>query len=74
MSEIAKCDICGGVYNQRHLSSHKRLSHSKNRTSGPSIAGEPEKLEAVLSLYEQLTDKEKMELRNQLATAKQRKK
>jgi hypothetical protein len=74
MSEIVKCDICGGVYNQRHLSSHKRLSHSKSRTSAPSIAGEPEKLEAVLSLYEQLSDEEKKELRNQLATAKQKKK
>ena len=74
MSEIVKCDICGGVYNQRHLSSHKRLSHSKSRTSSPSTADGPERLEAVLSLYEQLSGEEKKEVLDQLASIKQEKK
>jgi hypothetical protein len=33
MSEIVKCDICGGIYNQSHLSSHKRLSRGKRGKS-----------------------------------------
>jgi hypothetical protein len=27
VSQIVRCEICGGIYNRRHLSSHKRLSH-----------------------------------------------
>jgi hypothetical protein len=74
MSEIVKCDICGGVYNQRHLSSHKRLSHSKTRTSSPPAADDPEKLEALLSLYEQLSDAGKKEVLDQLTSAEQKRK
>jgi len=72
MSEIVKCDICGGVYNQRHLSSHKRLSHGKSKTANVSTTGEPEKLEAVLSLYEQLSDGEKKKVLDQLASAEEK--
>ena len=72
MSEIVKCDICGGVYNQRHLSSHKRLSHSKSSASSPPAADEPEKLEAVFSLYEQLSDEEKKKVLDQLASAEEK--
>jgi len=74
MSEIVKCDICGGVYNQRHLSSHKRLSHGKSRTANLSTAGEPEKLGAVLSLFEQLSEEEKKKVLDQLASAEQKRK
>jgi len=72
VSEIVKCDICGGVYNRRHLSSHKRLSHGKSRTANLSTADEPEKLEAVLSLYEQLSDEEKKKVQDQLASAEEK--
>jgi len=24
-----KCDVCGGIFSQRHLASHKRLAHAK---------------------------------------------
>jgi len=74
MSEIVKCDICGGVYNQRHLNSHKRLSHGKSRTANLSTAGEPEKLGTVLSLYEQLSDEEKKKVLDQLASVEQKRK
>jgi len=74
MSEIVKCDICGGVYNRRHLSSHKRLSHGKSRTADLPTAGVPEKLEAVLSLYEQLSDEEKKKVLDQLASVEQKRK
>ena len=24
-----KCDVCGGIFSQSHLASHKRLAHTK---------------------------------------------
>jgi hypothetical protein len=68
MSQIVKCDVCGGTYNSRTVNSHKRLSHGKGRTSNPSTAGEPQKLEAFLALYGQLSDEAKKQVRDQLAT------
>jgi hypothetical protein len=71
MSQIVKCDVCGRVYNQSHLSSHKRLSHGIGKTAGLSSAGEPQTLQAVLALYGQLSEEGKKEVRNQLAAADQ---
>ena len=70
VSQIVKCDVCGGVYNQSHLSSHKRLSHGKGKTSSPCGAGEPPKFEAVLASYAQLSEEDKKEVRKQLADPK----
>jgi hypothetical protein len=66
MSGIVKCDICGCVYNERHLSSHKRLSHGKNRASSPA-AGEPKDFGALLELYERLPEADKKKVQTQLA-------
>jgi hypothetical protein len=68
MSGIVKCDICGCIYNERHLSSHKRLSHGKNRASSPSAASEPKDFGALLALYEQLPEEDKKKVQTQLAT------
>jgi hypothetical protein len=73
MSQIVKCDICGGTYNSSTINSHKRLSHGKGKILNPSTAGEPQKLEVILAVYGQLSDEAKKELRNQLATADQKK-
>jgi hypothetical protein len=69
MSQIVRCDICGGVYNQSHLNSHKRLSHGKSRTSSSSGKGETETLEVIVSMYAQLTNERKKEVRERLSTA-----
>lgn len=69
MSQIVKCDICGGVYNQSHLSSHKRLSHSKRLALVSYLKSEPEALEVIVSMYAQLSDRSKEEVRNRLASA-----
>lgn len=66
MSQIVKCDICGGIYNQSHLSSHKRLSHGKRE---PLLKTAVPSLEAVLSLYAQLPEDSKREVRERLAAA-----
>jgi hypothetical protein len=70
MSQIVKCDICGGVYNQSRLSSHKRLSHGQRKTSSSfSLAkGETETLEVIVSMYAQLTDESKKAVRERLST------
>jgi len=49
------CDVCGGIFSQSYLSSHKRLAHSKNR---PAVAGpitEKEAIRKIASLYEGLS-------------------
>jgi hypothetical protein len=66
MSQIVKCDICGGIYNQSHLSSHKRLSHGK-REASPSLSNNvPPSIEVVLSLYARLPEESKKQVRARL--------
>jgi hypothetical protein len=68
MSEIVKCDVCGGIYNQKYLSSHRRLAHErpKGLIAG---RGDVERLEIIASMYAQLSDANKREVRERLALA-----
>jgi hypothetical protein len=34
MAEPVRCDVCGGLFSSRHLSSHKRLSHPNQKPAG----------------------------------------
>ena len=68
MPKMVQCDVCGGLYNQSHLSSHKRLSHGKRKAAFLSPQSDPETLSAILSLYEQLSEEGKKEVCNRLAT------
>lgn len=72
MSQMVRCDICGGLYNQRHLRSHKRLSHGKREATHRSKE-EPESLETILSLYKQLPEEQKKEVLDRLASGDQTK-
>jgi len=72
MSPMVNCDVCGGIYNSSTLNSHKRLSHGIGKASKPSTAGELHKLDVILALYGQLSDEGKKKVRNQLATADQK--
>jgi hypothetical protein len=70
MATVA-CDICGGIFNQSYLPSHKRLAHSKN---GPSAAGpvtEKEAMQKIASLYASLSVKARKRV-VRLLTAKDR--
>jgi hypothetical protein len=71
MTQIVKCDICGGLYSESHLSSHKRLSHGKRKRSLRSFKNQPASLELILSLYEGLSEDQKKELRERLAAFEQ---
>lgn len=67
MSQIVRCDVCNGVYNQRYLRAHKRLSHRVTQTSP--AKSEPEAVEVIVSLYAQLSDESKKVLRDRLANS-----
>ena len=64
---MVQCDVCGGLYNQSHLSSHKRLSHGKRKATAVSPKSDPETLTAIFLMFEQLSEEGKMEVRNRLA-------
>ena len=51
------CDICGGIFSQSYLSSHKRLAHSKNRLAATGPITEKEAIKKIASLYESLSVK-----------------
>jgi hypothetical protein len=69
MSQIVRCDVCGGVYNQRYLRAHMRLSHRNSESATPSGNGELKILAAIMSMYTQLSDESKKTLRDRLANA-----
>jgi len=66
MGQIIKCDICGKIYNESHLTTHKRRSHGIGTSSLSSENGKA-RLEAILSLYERLPDEQKREVLERLA-------
>jgi hypothetical protein len=68
VGQITKCDICGKIYNESYLGTHKRRSHSKH-----SSVNEPASLEAILSIYEKLPEDRKKEVLERLAAGNQTK-
>jgi hypothetical protein len=49
------CDICGGIFSQSYLPSHKRLAHRKNRPATAGPIPEREAIQKIASLYESLS-------------------
>ncbi len=54
-----KCDVCGGIFNQRHLASHKRLAHAKTGLAADATPTAPitenELIERIVSLCKSLS-------------------
>jgi hypothetical protein len=69
MGQMVKCDICGKIYNESHLTTHKRRSHETPRPSENNAAS----VEAILSMYEQLPVERKREVLRRLAIEAQTK-
>lgn len=69
MGQMIKCDICGKIYNESHLTTHKRRSHETRRSSENNTAS----VETILSMYEQLPEERKREVFSRLATGIQAK-
>ncbi len=57
---MVKCDVCGGTFSQRYLTSHKRLAHGKRNESAASSTSEDEAVQAIVSLYGRLSAKGRM--------------
>jgi hypothetical protein len=51
------CDVCGGIFSQSYLPSHKRLAHSKNRPATAGPITEKEAIQKISSLYGSLSVK-----------------
>ncbi len=66
---MIKCDICGKIYNESHLTTHKRRSHETPRSSENNTAS----VEAILSMYDQLPEERKEEVRSRLTATGQAK-
>ncbi len=49
------CDVCGGIFSQRYLASHKRLAHAKNCESTASPITEKRVIQKIAALYESLS-------------------
>ena len=47
---MAKCEICGGPFNERFLASHKRLAHRQRAATK-----EEELFDQIFALFERLT-------------------
>jgi hypothetical protein len=67
MAQIVRCDVCGKVYSQSYLGSHKRLSHGKRNTSAPAPKNDREAMELIVRLYSGLSDENKREVRKLLS-------
>ena len=67
--QIVKFDICGGIYNQSHFRSHKRLSDGKRGKSTRASKGEAGDLEAIVSTFQQLPEEKKTEVLHRLRLA-----
>lgn len=54
-----KCDVCGGIFSQRHLASHKRLAHTKIGLAAAATLSAPttekELIEHIASLCKSLS-------------------
>jgi hypothetical protein len=50
-----RCDVCGGIFSQSYLASHRRLAHEKGKGSIAPRAGEDETIQNIVSLYEELS-------------------
>lgn len=64
VSQMVKCDVCGRYYNQRYLTSHKRLSH-KMKSDSVSI-DEAKAVETILDLYKRISAEARADLLHRL--------
>jgi hypothetical protein len=76
MAEAVRCDICGKLYSSRHLSSHKRLAHGKEKLADSRAAyssvTQQDGMKKILEIYKTLSAENKERLRAQLATLEQK--
>lgn len=67
MGQIVRCDICGKIYNESNITTHKRRSHGTPSQPTRSEEGSMASIDTILSMYEQLPDERKKEVLSRLA-------
>lgn len=77
MPEPVRCDVCGKLFSSRHLSSHKRLAHGKDKVAGRTSeltgsGGERDGVKKILEIYKTLSAENRELLRAQLAALEQK--
>jgi DNA-directed RNA polymerase subunit N (RpoN/RPB10) len=68
MPEPVRCDVCGKLFSSRHLSSHKRLAHTKPKSESIS---EQDRVKTILNLFKTLSAEYKGRVIAQLAASEQ---
>jgi hypothetical protein len=54
---MVTCDVCGGIFSQSYLPSHKRLAHREDSPTAARPSSEKEAIQKIVSLYESLSVK-----------------
>jgi hypothetical protein len=70
MPEPVRCDVCGKLFSSRHVKSHQRLAHAKDKSSGS--GAEESKIKTILEAYKTLAPENKARVRKQLAELEQK--
>jgi DNA-directed RNA polymerase subunit N (RpoN/RPB10) len=69
MPEPVRCDVCGKLFSSRHLSSHKRLAHTKQKAG--LATNEQDGMKKILELYKALSAENKERVLAELAALEQ---
>jgi DNA-directed RNA polymerase subunit N (RpoN/RPB10) len=69
MPEPVRCDVCGKLYSSRHVSSHKRLAHAKDKVAGSAAAERG--MITILDIYKGLSAENKKSVLAALANIEQ---
>ncbi len=69
MPEAVRCDVCGKLFSSRHLSSHKRLAHARQKLG--EVTDEQNRMKTILELYKNLSAENQQRVLAQLAALEQ---
>ncbi len=69
MAEPVRCDVCGKLFSSRHLSSHKRLAHAKQKSE--EAFNDQGRMKTILELYKTLSAENKQRVLAELTTLAQ---
>ena len=73
MGKIVRCDVCGKIYNESNLTTHKRRSHGMPGASPRSAESGTTSIEVILSMFERLPEDRKREVLSRLMAIEQKK-
>ena len=69
MPEPVRCDVCGKLFSSRHVKSHQRLAHPKEKPAGAGV--QQNGIKTILEVYKTLSPENKLRVREQLAALEQ---